>query len=574
MHLARLNPATPLPTRLGTLPRPLAVADAVAYRAIFALQAEGRMAAADRLVRDLKDPMLMGHVLAQRYLHPTAYVTTYAELRDWLDAYADHPDAPRIYDLALRKKGRDDPLPPNPIAGFLAGSGQELIEEMPIAYPGPSDRPTAATGRVRAWLAKVRALVGRDRPSAAAKLLDAPAARLADTVERDIARWYVARGYFANRKDTQSYRFAAIAADRSGHVEPRLHWTAGLAAWRLGDYETAGRHFGLLAESETTAEDVAAGAFWAARAYLRIRQPERHRRYLAQAAGMGDCFYSLLAQALVGDRIRFDWREDALQDGMLRLLSGQPGALRAMALGQVGEAERAEAEIRKLAARAKPNLTQALAALAETLRLPAAQMRVAQRLRIQDGHSHDGALYPVPPWSPLGGFDVDRALLFALVRAESGFDPLAKSHAGAHGVMQILPATAAAMAKRRGLPYAGEADLLDPVVNLTLGQAYVRRLLDTGFIGGDLIKTALAYNAGLKRMGDWAPRFDDIDDPLLYLESVPVPETRLYAKKVLSNIWAYQTRLGLPVSSLNRLAEGKWPIYQDQDPVNPRYAAN
>jgi soluble lytic murein transglycosylase-like protein len=235
-------------------------------------------------------------------------------------------------------------------------------------------------------------------------------------------------------------------------------------------------------------------------------------------------------------------------------------------LVQVGRRDLAEQELRKLAARARPQLTTALAALAERLRLPAAQMRIAQRLHLLDGRRHDGAMYPLPPWSPEPAYTVDRAVLFALTRAESGFDPDARSAAGAIGLMQVLPDTAAAMAERYQIDYQGAEDLFDPVVNLTLGQSYVQRLLELPLVNHDLIKLAMAYNAGLKRLQEWLPRMKDLEsDPILYVESVPIAETRAYIRKVMSNVWAYRARMGQAIPSLQLLAEGRAAAYVGLD---------
>ena len=74
--------------------------DSRRYRAIFRIQREGNWRIADRLIGTIKDPILMGHVLAQRYLHPTKYRTNYKEFKAWLEKYNDHPEARRIYRLA------------------------------------------------------------------------------------------------------------------------------------------------------------------------------------------------------------------------------------------------------------------------------------------------------------------------------------------------------------------------------------------------------------------------------------------------------------------------------------------
>ncbi len=560
-HYAKVDPAAPVPTVFATVPRPLSSDDAALYRLIFELQENGRWHDADRLIGRLQNRLLMGHVLAQRFLHPTAYRSSYPELRAWLEHYADHPEASSIHRLAERRRTNGAPPPPEPVAGFLGGSGQELLEELPTRYDSPVNRSAAQGRAVAEWLAAIRRLVAQGQPSQAAKLLRHERAGYADAVEQDLARWFVARGYLVNRQDREAIELASAAAARSGHVEPRIHWTAGLAAWRYGDMRRAARHFAALAHADGAVEDVAAGAFWAARAYLRIVEPARYREFLEIAAEASDGFYGILAQHVLGRPVAFNWHQTLRATDHMGALWRIDGARRAMALGQLGRLDAAEAEIRKLAARANPGLSEALAALAESLRLPATQMRVAQRARLQDGRRHDGALYPLPPWEPAGGFTIDRALLFAIMRAESGFDPEAQSQAGALGVMQLLPSTANAMAERLDIAFDGAASLRDPATNLTFGQGYVERLRDTWFIGDSVIHIAIAYNAGLKRAEAWAKRYADIDDPLLLMESVPIPETRLYVKKLLSNLWVYRLKLDQPAPSLEALAAGGWPLY-------------
>ncbi len=269
---------------------------------------------------------------------------------------------------------------------------------------------------------------------------------------------------------------------------------------------------------------------------------------------------------MLGQTIRFDWEEQGLRDELVSLLIRFPGSRRALALAQIGQRRLAEAEIRKLAARARPRLLRALAALAESVGLPAAQMRVAQRLRLIDGRRHDGAMFPIPGWRPEGGFRIDRALLFALARAESGFDPDARSGRGAMGLMQIMPATARQIASLSDIRYGGRGDLRDPVKNLTIGQAYIEKLLREEPSRRSLVHLALAYNAGLARLKRWQRRLERFeDDPLLYLESVPVAESRLYVKKILANLWAYRIRLGQDTPSLEALATNRWPEYVPLD---------
>jgi soluble lytic murein transglycosylase-like protein len=465
--------------QLGPLPEPLDVADEGRYRRIFELQDHARWREADRLIQRLDDPLLMGHVLAQRYLHPTGYRSSYHELADWLGRFGDYPEATRIYRLAMERKPADAPAPPGPTLGYLGGHGQEL---------------RVADARTRA----------------------------------------AARSLFAH----------------------------GISAWRRGAYESAATQFARLANLDGAAgEAVAAGAFWAARAHMVAGHPRLVDGFLRIAADSSDEFYGLLAQALLGDTIRFDWHEDSLNEDTLDVLMRYPAAQRAVALAQVGQGALAEEEIRKLAARATPETIYALAALAEAARLPAAQMRVAQQLRLIDGRRHDGALYPLPAWRPAGGFAVSPALIYAIVRAESAFDVEAESSAGARGLMQLLPGTAAVVADASGVSYAGSASLYEPPVNLAVGQAWIQMLAGAPRAGHSLIHLLVAYNAGQTRLTAWLG--DQLrpfaDDPLLFIESIPVGETRSYVKKVLANLWAYRARLGQPNPSLRALAENRWP---------------
>ena len=334
--IAHLDPGRDVPTQLGSLPHPLSSADMARYRMIFDLQEKGHWAEADHLIRQLSNRLLMGNVLAQRYLHPTAYRSSYDELRGWMDEYADHPQAVRIHTLARKRRPGGASEPKGPVAGYLGGSGQELLEERETDYVSKAKRSSSQAREVRSWLARIEKLVSKDRPTQATGLLKSGAAKHADAVERDLARWIIARGYFANRKDREAIEYAGPAAKRSGDEEPRIHWTAGLAAWRLGKIETAREHFTAMASTDAPGEEIAAAAFWAARTYLALRRPDLHRRYLEIAANASDEFYGILARGLLGMSISFDWHETGLRSDMLDLLVRFPGSRRAIALGQIG----------------------------------------------------------------------------------------------------------------------------------------------------------------------------------------------------------------------------------------------
>lgn len=556
VRLARVEPRFEPPV-LERLPEPLSSADVARYRRIFALQEQGRMREADRLVAELGNDLLMGHVLAERYLHPTAWRSRCGELRAWLERYADHPQADRIHGLARRRCPEGTALPA-PVRGYLGGTGVDFDE------PDLGDVLDAVelTAGERSWLGQIAGHVTRGRIRAARELLERPP-RGAGALAADIGRWLVARGALTEGADAAAFALARPAARRSGEEVPTLHWTAGLAAWRLGRFAEAAESFAALAAHDSVrGERRARAALWGARAFMVSGRPEAAARLLHLAARASDEFYGLIARAVLGERL--DLHFEAADDGEARsLLVRFPGSRRALALAQVGRLDLAEAEIRKLAARAGPRLLTALALLAERLHLPAAQLRVAERLRLVDGRAHHGVLYPLFGLAPEDGYRLDRAVLWAFARAESGFDADAQSPRGAVGLMQLTPHTARLVADRLGADRPSVADLRDPAVNLTLGQAYLLHLLEDPLAGRSLVHLALAWNAGPDRLRRWdasvLSRFRH--DPLLYIESVPVRESRAFVKKVLTGLWAYRIRLGQDIPSLVALAENRWPVY-------------
>jgi soluble lytic murein transglycosylase-like protein len=544
---------------------PLDAKDAGLYRRIFRLQASGDFGSADRLAAGLGNRFLLGHVLWQRYMHP-GHRSSYAELEAWLENYADHPGADRIYSLAQRRRPVGAPGPQRPVRGYLGGNGQEGSEPVRADYRTGLARTPAEEAVVGAWRKAIDELVGACRSEAAEALLQRPeVVVLIDRIEADLARWTVARGYLCGGDYGPALALAGRAARRSGDAVPEMHWIAGLSAWHLGQVQTAAWHFAALADAPSTLPaERARAAFWAARAYLVDFRPQLVRRYLELAAGGRD-FYGLLARTVLAQPIAPDRQQVGLADSVPQVLLRFPGARRALALGQVGEYERAEQEIRKLAARASADMMVGLIGLAESLDLPAAQMRLAQSLGTSEGHYHFAALYPVPSWQPANGYTLDRALVYSIMRAESAFDPSVESQAGAQGLMQVMPATARYLAERGVLEAPQPDELFEPETSIRFGQAYLEYLLQWSPIGTNLIYVAAAYNAGPGRVDRWRERLGIENDPLLFLESIPTRETRVYVKKVLANLWSYRARLGQPQPELEALAHNRWPRYHALD---------
>jgi peptidoglycan lytic transglycosylase len=341
------------------------------------------------------------------------------------------------------------------------------------------------------------------------------------------------------------------------------HWQAGLAAWRRSNLSGAAHEFELAAAAQNgNAWDVSAAAYWAARAHLKNREPAKVTSWLRQAAQFPRTFYGQLARRALGLDPDFDWTAKPMSDASARAIALSSKGQRALGLLQIGELALAEQEMQALLRTAGPDLAAGLHAVAQIYQLPSISLGLGvlaeqQAAQHQVNMHADADLYPVPHWQPAGGFIIDRALLFALVRQESAFNASADNASGAAGLMQLMPATAKYLGGHR-------RDLHDPVVNLTLGQEYLRRLLADPTVENNLFMMAIAYNAGPGTLVKWRAA-DTTQDALLFVESLPKDETRTFVERVMANIWIYEQRFGQPTPSLDHVAAGGWPIYQSQD---------
>jgi soluble lytic murein transglycosylase-like protein len=345
-------------------------------------------------------------------------------------------------------------------------------------------------------------------------------------------------------------------------------WLAGLTAWQSGDFIGAAGYFEKVAlDSSDSSWRQAAGAFWAARSYLKGRQPEKVSHWLKIAADRPRTFYGQLARRLLGLGSGFDFREQALTAAQARAVMATAAGQRALALIQVGRARRAEDEMLALQAQTDESMDNALIAVSQLAELPTLAFSLASNAGARRAPWYDDALYPVPHWQPRGGFAVDRALLYALMRHESGFDPDARSPAGAAGLMQLMPDTAAILGGRH------ERALFDPRINLTLGQDYVARLLREPAVRGNLFLMVAAYNAGPGNLASWRD-LDHTPDSLLFIENMPAHETRQFVQRVMASYWIYQQRLGEATSSLDAVASGRWPNYAKADTLSAKVAVN
>ncbi len=565
--MAALPPVSAEAQEAISLPKVLSSKDVARYKKIYTLQEQGKWKAADKEISKLEDKILMGHVKAQRYLHPRKYRSSYKELKAWMDQYNDHPQAQQLYKLAKQRRPKNWKRPKAPVRGTLYGSGHDG-DVIRTKYYNPSKRLSRSQKqRVYQLKRRMRHYQRKGWTKAVKNLLRTKEViKLFHPVEYDRVQASLGAGYYADGRDNWAIDWAGRAAKRSGKYLPEAHWTVGLASWRLGKFDQAHKHFEAVAKSDYASPwMVSAGAFWAARVSLVDGKPHDVNHTLAIAAAYPRTFYGLLAKQMLDHRPSFDWSLPPLDRDNLDVLLKTKGARRALALFQISQFHKAERELRGLYSRADKRTVDLILSLATRANMPSLAMRLGNILASKGKGQYDSASYPLPGWVPNDGFKIDRALLFAIMRQESGFNPEAKSYAGARGLMQLMPRTASFVAKDRRFRHRNNKMLFDPNLNLSTGQKYVRLLLDEPTIDNNLFRMVAAWNGGPGNLRRWLKTIKHQNDPLLFIESIPSKETRIFVERVFTNLWIYRDRFGQASPSLEAIAAGEWPVYTPLD---------
>ncbi len=482
------------------LPQPLAPSEAARIRRIFALQRAGKLPAAAIETGRLTDQTLLGHILADRYLARASRVAAPA-LADWLGRYADLPDACAIYAL--------------------------LLHRLPAGAPRPAPPPSAT-------------LASNPAGNAAPASLEGGPARAA-----------LLRG-----RDAAALRLGRTAWERSQGRDGASAYVAGLAAWRMQDAGTAASLFGAASlAADAGPAQRAAAAYWAGRAHLHQGDLIGWRNWLLRAAAEPQTLHGMLARSLLGLHPLPALPSPTLAEADLDAVSNTMHGRRAFALLQVGEPDRAEAELRLLWAQAQsdPPLARAVGLVADAAGLTQLVADIAEAA------AGGAAPLPTPALRPRGGFSLNPSLVYAVAFVESRFDSSANSAAGAHGLMQLTAIAAGALGRDAISAYAQR----DPAQNLKLGQQYLHYLSRPDIAGDDLLRVLASYNAGPNALSRW--KFAQTDDPLLFLETIPTDETRRFVSRTLIASWSYAARFGAPAPSLDALAADGWPRFSEEE---------
>ncbi len=560
------------------LPQPLPPSEALRIKHIFSMQQAGNIAAAARESELLDGALvvrgqmlgreMLGHILADRYLgrfsKPGPDLLQY-----WLASFPSLPDAPAIHALLVSRLPRGAKPPVAPASVSLASESEPANAPVPEETEPTLRMLSRNPGLDRSVWDAARS----SRPDAVPRLL-ARTKGLSPSYASQL-RGEAGQILFTLNRDQEAYDIASEGAHACIHRDDcrdaaLAGYAAGLAAWRLNRADLARPMFEAAWRAQgTTSALKAAAAFWAARAHLRIGDPPGYVPWMTRAAEERRTFYGLLARRTLGLGIGFapGGREEreTLAQADIDAVEATPEGLRAFALLQTGQDSRAESELRRLwpAAQDKPALGRSIMLVAKAAGLTGLAAQLADLVATADGRPHETTRFPIPHLRPDGGFTVDPALVYAVARTESNFDATMTSSAGARGLMQIMPETASFIV---GSSRAGGM-LSDPEYNLYLGQRYVSYLATHEAVGGNLLRLLASYNSGPNGFAKWSGTLRDNGDPLLFIEAIPIDETRAYVPRVLTYTWIYAARMHLPASSLDELAAGAWPVFH---PMSPR----
>jgi soluble lytic murein transglycosylase len=366
----------------------------------------------------------------------------------------------------------------------------------------------------------------------------------------DSEGWWVERRVLArNLLDIDDARSAYLVVRDAGeptkeNSRVERHFMAGWIALRfLNDPATAAAHFARIQDASSHPTSLARAHYWLGRAAEAARRPDQARTEYQLAARSSAAYYGQLARARLGLRTLAlaapDKRSGVERLELVRaveiLYALEERSLVIPLMADVGD---------------KLDDVGALSALGELAERyqDARGMLQLGKAALARGLPLDYYAFPtvgVPRYSPVAPA-IDSALLFAIIRQESAFNPADLSSANAMGLMQVTPIAARDTCKRFSCTYDVKRLKNDMPYNLQVGAAEFAGLMQD--YRGNYILAVAAYNAGRGRVREWIERFGDPRDPKVdpvdWVERIPFMETRNYVQRVMENLQVYRTLFG------------------------------
>jgi soluble lytic murein transglycosylase len=513
------------------------------------LKAIGRSAEANSVIRQ---------TWRENILTPRAEQIALMEFGSVLSA-ADH--GARV-DWAL---WRDDRATANRLMTRLGAEGRLVAQARIALQTRPRKGLQAAVDRVPSSRTedagllydRVRYIRRDGRPEDALPIAARIAAAGTPIVAREALfkerRLYVPRALKMGDR-ARAYRLVADHGLAQGESFADAEWLAGWLALRFTrDPASADRHFTKMDANVSAPVSKARALYWRAMAGKALNQNDAAQLLLAEAAKFNFTYYGQIAASKVETSPVLSLGERSLVTPAARAEFESREVVRALKLmAEAGDQRDFESIAFYLDDQMSTPLEHELLSLIARERAYTRTAVRSAKAGMRRGIIAPDAAYPLldlpadarKPGRP------EPALILAITRQESEFDPRAHSSAGARGLMQIMPATARITARTEGLPYQPNWLVDDPSYNVTLGAAYLQHLLEQW--NGSYVLTIASYNAGPGRprewIGDWGDPRAASTDVIDWVELIPFSETRNYVQRVLENVQVYRHRIaGTPV---------------------------
>ena len=513
---------------------------------------------------DANEPALICLRLAGRLASGDTEGLAAAALARWRLPQAQPTDCDPVFAWLRQQNLLTPALAEERTRGALAADSVNAAREFVKDVPAPQNAPLLqwlqllknprpeleALARDAALSVEPRALVaGYTRLtltdySTAARLLPAilDRAELADDAKGQLRRAAALGGAYSRDPGA----VAAFDQLPAGIADTAVQeWRVRAALW-IGNFAKA------LAWIERMPADLAAQPrwrYWRARALEQAQSLEAARPSLKELAAVRD-YYGYLAADRLDATYQLNAHPLRIDAGIQKSLAANEGLARARELFHCDFYDEAEVEWAVALANANAGIKTQAAILASRWGWYAQSIAELARLGQWDDV---GLRYPHPFDSAVARAGqrtrVPGDWIYAVMRQESLYRQEAVSSAGARGLLQVLPTTAAALAKRWNVKLPTRDTLFDPAVATLIGAAHLRELLDDH--GGALPLGLAAYNAGSVPVARWHPAASMDAD--IWIENIPYPETRAYVQRVLEHIVAFAWVRKAPLPRLSSL---------------------
>jgi soluble lytic murein transglycosylase len=440
----------------------------------------------------------------------------------------------------------------------VMGNGYPQVAEARIALAKGSSNAATLVDRVPASLARDPGLMferlrwrrKNNMNDGAMELLRSqpPSAQVTNLEDWWKERNILVRRLIEERKYRDAYKLAAVHGQMEGSEYADAEWISGWLSLRfMNDPKKAYTHFNEMHERVKTSISKSRAAYWAGRAAEASGQKDQAVNWYKLAAQYPKAYYGQLAALQLPEAQRTYRPANVTATAADKAKVANNDLVRAMRLAHTAGLDSLRRQMINAAVETfeRPAEFKALAEMLSGMGLRAEAVRVAKKAAGKNIFL-DVEAYPKLD-SYFRSVNVDKALAHALIRQESEFDQYARSPVGALGLMQLMPRTAAEVAKRKGWPHENGWLTSRPEHNVLLGSAYINTLL--GSYGGSYPMALAAYNAGGGRVNRWIkeigdPRKGDIDW-VDWIELIPIYETRNYVQRVMESYVVYNDYMGM-----------------------------